>query len=236
MVTPDSDQKPLKVMVVDDHEFTRTGLSFSLQSKSSFNIVAEAQNGLEALALAEKLQPDVILMDIEMPELDGIEATQKIKSLYPETKVVILTSRQIDEEIYASLAAQADAYCLKDIKTERLIHVIETVKDGAVWLDPAIARKVALVLQQRPGVGKDRQSPPVIEPNPHNDLSERETEVLELIAQGKSNKEIADILCISIYTVKAHVRNLIQKLAVDDRTQAAVKALQSGLIESSKHS
>lgn len=214
---------PLKLMIAEDHEFTRTGLAYSLRNKSDYDIVAEASNGIEAIRLAEVKQPDLILMDIGMPEMDGITAARKIKALSPQVKIVMLTSRQFKEEVFAALASGADAYCMKDITTDRLVQVLDTVMGGAVWLDPAIARVVTNALPQ-PGQqfnDKDQVC---------TQLTEREREVLYYLAQGKSNKDIADQMHLSINTVKSHVRSLIQKLAVDDRTQAALKAITEGLI------
>lgn len=219
----------LKVLIVEDHELTRMGLAVSLQKKSTLQVVGEAESGDKAIELIEELQPNIVLMDINMPIMDGIEATKIVKKKFPEVKVVILTSHTEGDEVYASLAAGADAYCLKDIKLERLIQVIEMVAEGAVWLDPTIAQ---LVLKALPLNIPERLK--VSAPRGHHynlELTERELEVLEKIVEGKSNKEIAHDLFITIHTVKAHVCNIINKLAVDDRTQAAVKALRDGLVK-----
>jgi DNA-binding NarL/FixJ family response regulator len=169
-------------------------------------------------------------MDINMPILDGIEATRQIKAKLPQIKVIMLTSHDAGDEVYASLAAGADAYCLKDIKLERLIQVIEMVNEGALWLDPAIAQMVVKALPLN--LPERLKTPSSSNRNHYNlELTERESEVLGKIVEGKSNKEIADALFITIHTVKAHVANIISKLAVDDRTQAAVKALRDGLVK-----
>ncbi|MEB3285962.1 MAG: response regulator transcription factor [Vampirovibrionales bacterium] len=244
-------EMPIKILIAEDHEFTRTGLAYSFQAHPQYLIVGEAENGLEALAEVEARRPDIVLMDIGMPEMDGINATQKIKAQFPDVKVIMLTSRQFSEEIYASLAAGADAYCMKDITTDKLLQVIEVVMEGAMWLDPAVARAVVNALPHMQSgqaivsgrVSEDRpleryqQVPQSAHqfgqhrgPAYNTDLTEREVEVLQSIAAGRSNKDIAEHLSISVNTVKSHVRNLIQKLSVDDRTQAAVKALQEGLI------
>jgi DNA-binding NarL/FixJ family response regulator len=224
-----NDTTPLKILIAEDHELSRMGLSISLQKKTNFQIVAEAESGDLAVKLATQHKPNVILMDIGMPIMDGIEATQQIKKAHPEIKIIMLTSHSEGEGVYASLAAGADAYCLKEIKLERLIQVIEMVNEGAVWLDPAIAQTVLkalpLNLPERLKTGGQPKSQYSV------DLTEREMEVLEQIVEGKSNKEIASLLFITIHTVKAHVCNIINKLAVDDRTQAAVKALRDGLIK-----
>jgi len=166
-------------------------------------------------------------MDIEMPVMDGIQATHLIKRQFPEIGVVMLTSHDEGEDVYASLAAGADAYCKKDIRTERLIQVIQMVSEGAMWLDPAIAR---LVMQALPLTLPEKYRQPQGRQKYKTGLTERELEVLECIVNGKSNQEIAEKLVITIHTVKAHVANIIQKLSVDDRTQAAVKAIRDGLV------
>lgn len=218
-------ESPLKVLIVDDHEFTRTGLKYSLEEHPHIQIVGEACNGQEALILNKNSQPDIVLMDIGMPVMNGIFATQQIKADYPDTKIIVLTSRQLSEEIYASLAAGADAYCIKDITTDKLLYVMETVSDGAIWLDPAIARVVTSALPQ---ISPEKCIP---KRQAYNvELTDREREVLNCIAQGKSNKDIADTLHLSIHTVKTYVSSLIYKLAVDDRTQVALKAIQDGLV------
>jgi DNA-binding NarL/FixJ family response regulator len=203
----------------------------SLQKRApNIQIIAEVESGDLAVLEAEKLMPTVILMDINMPILDGIEATRQIKAKLPQIKVIMLTSHDAGDEVYASLAAGADAYCLKDIKLERLIQVIEMVNEGALWLDPAIAQMVVKALPLN--LPERLKTPSSSNRNHYNlELTERESEVLGKIVEGKSNKEIADALFITIHTVKAHVANIISKLAVDDRTQAAVKALRDGLVK-----
>lgn len=218
-----------KILIVEDHELARYGLSMALEEKDMFDIVGEAENGQQAVELAQTHQPDAILMDIGMPVMDGITATQKIKAQFPNTKVLMLTSRKEEEEVYASLTAGADAYCMKDIKVERLCQVLEMVLEGALWIDPAIAR---LVMQAMPGNTPPEGSLPKATRKQYNtELTDREQEVLKLIIDGKSNKEIANLLNVTTHTAKAHVCNIIQKLAVDDRTQVAVKALKEGLVQ-----
>lgn len=218
----------ITILIVEDYELSRNGLSFTLERYSNLSIVGEAENGREAIRLAQELHPDIILMDIRMPVLDGISATQELKVSQPNTRIIMLTSHQDGEEVFASLAAGADAYCMKDIKMERLVQVIEMVMEGAVWLDPSIAHMVMktlpVKLSSKPKASQGRQRYNV-------DLTDRELEVLELLVDGKSNKEIAVLLSITLHTVKAHVCNIIQKLAVDDRTQAAVKAIRDGIVK-----
>ncbi|HEY9886295.1 MAG TPA: response regulator transcription factor [Vampirovibrionales bacterium] len=217
-------KKPFNVLIAEDHELSRVGLKMSLEGNPVVKVVGEAISGDVALTRAQELKPDIILMDIGMPVMDGIEATKKVKELVPGIKVIMLTSHTEGEEVFASLAAGAEAYCIKDIKLDRLIQVIEMVMEGAVWLDPAIAQLVLKTLPLK--LPNKSQGGPTYSTN----LTEREMEVLEKIVEGKSNKEIAADLFITIHTVKAHVCNIIQKLSVDDRTQAAVKALRDGLV------
>lgn len=217
----------LRVIIVEDHELARYGLSMALAERD-INVIGEAENGQEGVALVMKEKPDIVLMDIGMPVMDGITATREIKKEMPDMKVVMLTSISNQEEVLASLAAGADAYCMKEIKIDRLQQVLDMVMEGAIWLDPAIAK---LVMQSLPGEGGGEGGAPGQTKRRYNtELTEREREVLKLIVSGKSNKEIAQLLGVSNHTAKAHVGNIIQKLAVDDRTQVAVKALKDGLI------
>jgi DNA-binding NarL/FixJ family response regulator len=216
-----------RVLIVEDHELSRVGLSVALKRSGAVHVIGEATNGQEAIHMANQLKPDLILMDIGLPLIDGINATKTIKQNNPDIKVVMLTSHDTGNEVLASLSSGADAYCLKDIKLERLMNVIESVMDGAIWLDPAVAAFVTKALNFNQPTKMSKAS------NPESDfgLTQRELEVLSKIVEGKSNKEIGEELFITIHTVKAHVCNIIQKLSVDDRTQAAVKAIQDGLIQ-----
>lgn len=228
--------RKLKLLIVEDHELTRFGLSMALAQQENLEVVGEAENGKQGLELALSLRPDIVLMDIGMPLMNGIEATNKIKAANPEIKIIMLTSIHNHEEVMAAMAAGADAYCMKEIKIERMFQVIEMVIDGAIWLDPAIAR---LVMQNLPigslpvlsNASEERaESSKATRTRYNTELTERELEVLSLIVDGKSNKQIANLLNVSDHTAKAHVANIIHKLAVDDRTQVAVKALREGLV------
>lgn len=224
---------PITLVVAEDHELARCGLVMTLEEREGFCVVAEAENGEAAVRLTEKHHPAAVLMDIGMPKMNGIEATRQIKQRLPEVKVVMLTSHDNEEEVLAALSAGADAYCIKDIKIERLCQVLEMVMEGALWLDPAVARVVMTAL---PGDGISEPGNEVTEKSPQHrkryntHLTERELEVLSLVVAGKSNKEIAKLLNVTTHTAKTHVSNIIQKLSVDDRTQVAVKALQEGLV------
>ncbi|MBX2860302.1 MAG: response regulator transcription factor [Vampirovibrio sp.] len=237
--THTSNTTPIRIAIAEDHELARYGLTLTLDEFDQVQIVGEAENGQEAVELAKSAQPEIFLMDIGMPTIDGITATQQIKKAWPKIKVMMLTSHQDEDEVFAAMAAGADAYCMKDIKVDRLVQVMEMVLDGAVWLDPAIAQIILHALPAQPQQG---QAQPIAipeagpkQPSPRKrynaDLTDREQQVLKLIVAGKSNKEIAKELDVTAHTAKAHVCNIIQKLAVDDRTQAAVKALQQGLVD-----
>ncbi len=220
--------KPIQILVAEDHELARNGLLACLGKIADLQVIGDVKNGLDAVSFVKRKQPDVVLMDIRMPVLDGISATERIKLDSPDIKVIMLTSHQEGEEVYAALAAGADAYCMKDIQIDRLAEVIRMVQEGAVWLDPAIARMVMSALPVSMGQ-KNRQ--PQSRTRYNAELTEREREVLEKLVEGKSNREIADELCVTLHTAKAHVCNILQKLAVDDRTTAAVKAIRDGLIQ-----
>lgn len=224
----------LTLMVVEDHELARYGLCMALEDKCGLKTLLEAEDGQQAVRMAQEKNPQVILMDIGLPVLDGISATKEIKRLAPDIKVIMLTSHKDEEEIFAALAAGADAYCLKDIKIERLSQVIEMVLDGALFIDPTIAKTILKALPGAPNTHDANEQGSQPQRRRYNtDLTDREMEVLQLIVGGKSNKEIALALEVTVHTAKAHVCNIIQKLAVDDRTQVAVKALQEGLLEKS---
>jgi DNA-binding NarL/FixJ family response regulator len=209
---------PLRVLIVEDDPMMQLGLEQSLASHPQISIVGQAEDGYMGVEAAKTLNPDLIVMDIGLPRLDGIAATQEIKTALPEVRVVILTSHTTEREIIASLSSGADAYCIKGASVERLLKAIAAAAEGATYLDPQIGRQVLKHL-----------TPPSPTGNLAN-LSPRELEVLKLIVEGYSNPEIAAKLYLSANTVKTHVRGIMNKLAVDDRVQAAVVALRSGLV------
>jgi DNA-binding NarL/FixJ family response regulator len=195
------------------------GLEQALGDLPDFEIVGQAEDGLAGVRSALSLKPDLIVMDIGLPLLDGVAATKQIKESLPNIHIVMLTSHTVQTEVLAALASGADAYCIKGASLDRLLAAIEAARDGATYLDPQIARLVM-----------DNLKPPAPERHPSLDLlSEREMEVLKLIVEGKSNAEIAEQLYLSTNTIKTHVRGIMNKLAVDDRVQAAVIALRSGI-------
>ncbi|MCC5635121.1 response regulator transcription factor [Nostoc sp. CHAB 5844] len=213
-----TDTPVLRVLIVEDDPMMQLGLEQSLMAQPQLEIVGQAEDGYLGVQAALKLKPDLVVMDIGLPRLDGIAATQQIKAALPETHVVMLTSHTTETEVIAALSSGADAYCIKGASVERLLKAIAAAVDGATYLDPQIARRVI-----------DNLKPPATQGNTAN-LSTRELEVLKLMVEGLSNPEIAERLYLSPNTVKTHVRGIMNKLAVDDRVQAAVVALRSGLV------
>ena len=217
----------VKVLIVEDHKLMRVGLKSLFEDFPEITIVAEAQSGKEALDKVRSFRPDVVLMDIGLPDITGIEATKKILEQFENVKIIMLTSHISEQEVLDSLAAGANAYVMKDINTEILMMIIKTVKEGAMWLDSKVA---PIIREKNSGIIPQRQLSRANFKAAHSNLTEREYEVLKLVVDGKSNNEIAKELTISEHTAKAHVCNIIQKMVVDDRTQAAVKALKEGLV------
>ena len=230
----------INILLVEDHKLMRVGLKSLFEELEGLEVVSEAQTGKEAIEKYKIVHPDVILMDIGLPDISGIEATKKILELNGNAKVIMLTSHISEQEVLDSLHAGACAYVMKDINIEVLKMIIKTVKEGAMWLDPQV---VPILREKNCGVVPPRQMSRAMFKEQHANLTQREYEVLKLVVDGKSNNEIAQELTISEHTAKAHVCNIIQKhtakahvcniiqkLVVDDRTQAAVKALKEGLV------
>ena len=213
--------KPITVILVDDHEVVRQGVRFFLEAHSDFVVVGEAESGKAAVKLAEEHIPDVVLMDLVMPEMDGVEATRQVKNISPRTQVVVLTSYHEDEHIFPALQAGAISYILKDVRMEELADAIKRAAHDEVTLHPRVA---ARIIQELHGTRRD-------EINPFTELTNREMEVLKLIANGLSNSEIAGQLVITEHTVKGHVSNILSKLHLADRTQAAVYAWRKGVVQ-----
>jgi NarL family two-component system response regulator LiaR len=210
-------KKPIRLLIADDHHIVRKGIKVLLATEKDMQVVGEAENGAEAVEKAAALEPDVILMDIVMPEMDGIEATRKITAARPESRILVLTSFAADDKVFPAVKAGALGYLLKDSTPEQLLEAIRQVHRGEPSLEPAIARKVLQELSRPAGK-------PTSEP-----LTEREMEVLRLIAQGMSNKEIASKIFVAEWTVRSHVSNILGKLHLASRTQAALYALRAGL-------
>lgn len=221
--------KNCQLIIAEDHDLVRESLAFMLEERG-FSNIRQAADGQQCLDTVNHhiCEPTVVLMDIGMPVMNGIAASQAIKTAHPATKIIMLTSHQNEDDVLASLAAGADGYCMKDISIDRLCTVIAEIMEGGLWLDPTVAAVVQQHLQvkQPTEVAEKPSKPTRYNPN----LTSRELSILEKVVEGLSNREIGDALSISPHTVKTHVTNIIQKLAATDRTQAAVKAVQFGLI------
>lgn len=236
----------VKVLIVEDHNLTRIGLKAALQTKSEIEIVGEAANATEGLKLLQMLKPDIATVDIGLPDFDGIELTRKYRELQQQnseyqTKILILTMQNSENAVLAAMGAGADSYCMKDIESDKLIEAICETNEGNSWIDPAIADLILKQIRQDYSQAQGEKNSKTIAINavePELEkiletypLTQRELEVLELIVGGCDNAEIAKRLYLTIGTVKTHVRGILSKLCVDDRTQAAVRALRSGLVQ-----
>ncbi|MDF2649304.1 MAG: liaR1, partial [Paenibacillus sp.] len=210
----------IKVLLVDDHEMVRIGLAAVLGTEDGIEVVGEASNGQDGIRLAQEYRPDVVLMDLVMEGMDGIETTRKLLQLYPDCKVIVLTSFLDDEKMYPVIEAGAFSYLLKTSRASEIAQAIRAAAKGQSILESQVASKI---------MNRFRQPKPAAEP--HEELTDREMEVLRLIAKGKSNQELADDLFIGVKTVKFHVTNVLAKLGVEDRTQAAIYAFKHGLAE-----
>ena len=210
----------ITVLLVDDHAMVRQGVRAFLATQPDLAVVAEAGSGAEAVTLAAQHVPDVVLMDLIMPDMDGVEATRRIKQVSPRSQVVVVTSYHEDEHIFPALKAGALSYLLKDLSSEELAAAIRKAAVGEAVLHPRVAARVI----------RELQGPRVEKVNPFTELSERELEVLKLIADGMSNAEMAAKLVLSEKTIKGHVSNILSKLHLVDRTQAAVYAWREGIV------
>jgi len=210
----------IRILIVDDHPVVREGIGSMLKKEPDFKMVGEASNGLEAIEKARELLPDVVLMDLRMPEMDGVEAISRIKAEKPEVKFIILTTYSDDEYIFKGIAAGARAYLLKDAPRDELFKAIRMVSRGESLIQPVIASRVLDKLAEL-----SRKTPA------GEILSEREIEVLRLMSGGESNKDIADQLSITQSTVKTHITSIFQKLNVTTRTEAVTNALKKGIIQ-----
>ena len=215
------------VVIIEDYKLTRVGLKSALNEYKTVNVIAEAEDAEEGIEIIKKMTPDVVLMDVGLPGMNGFEATMKIKEMGLNTKVIILTSHERGDEVIAALGSGACSYCLKVISPEDLTRVINDVSKGACWLDPAVSPYVLNYFPKPDNVA-------LIQTTDVQDaraqLTDRELEVLRHLVNGKSNTEIAKELIVSVHTAKAHVCSILQKLCVDDRVQAAVKAIRENII------
>lgn len=219
----------IKVLVVEDHTMTRLGLQMVLEQAENIDVVGLAEDGKKGVELAKSLSPNVILMDIGLPVMDGIEATRTIKESGSPAKILIYTSRECGDDVFAALSAGADGYIMKGADENQLRTAISSVSEGVAWLDPAIAKLVLSNIQQQ-----KKEDVRAITPNPlkykEYGLTKREYEVLCLIAEGMDNEEIAENLVIALSTVRAHVHNILGKLYVADKHKATAKAFREGLV------
>jgi DNA-binding NarL/FixJ family response regulator len=215
----------IKVLIVDDSKLTTVGLSTTFKQYTNIEVVGIAENGKIAIEKTLELKPDIILMDIGMPIMDGIQATKEIKKLNIESKIIMLTSHDSEQNVFDALAVGAYSYCMKDIDPEDLVTVVKATHEGASWLDPRIARIVLGNFANKSSKEVKQQECVV---------TGREIDVLNLIARGLSNMEISEELYISLNTVKTHIKNIFQKLEVEDRTQAVMTALKKNIITEEK--
>lgn len=206
----------IKVLLVDDHEMVRMGLAAFLSTVEEIDVVGEASNGEEGVQLAQDLKPDVILMDLVMEKLDGIEATKQIKKVYAKAKVIVLTSFIDDEKVYPVMEAGAFSYILKTSRSDEILQAIKQAYRGQAVFEAEVTQKMMNKITGNHGL-------------PHGECTNREMEILKLIGEGKTNQDIADELYIGIKTVKTHVSNILSKLGVDDRTQVAIYAHKNGI-------
>lgn len=219
--------KVITVVIVEDFKLTRVGLRCALNENEDINVVAESDNAVEGLKLIERYCPNVVLMDLGLPGMNGIEAIVKISEMHKDIKVIALTSHDREEEVIATLSSGATGYCLKDIDPVKLADVIRDVSNGACWLDAEVGEKVLRSFPKQENFKLLSEHGAAENKIP---LTEREYEVLKHLVAGKSNTEIAKELIVSVHTAKAHVCSILQKMCVNDRVQAAVKAVKEGLV------
>lgn len=211
----------IRLVLIEDYKLIRIGLRMVLNGDPEINVVGEAENGQHGLQLVRDMNPQLVIVDLGLPDIDGFELTREIRKISKDIRILVLTSHDTEEEVLEALAAGANAYCLKDIVSDRLIEVVKSVCDGAIWLDPRVASRALQVFSESANKRAlyNRMA-----------LTDREREVLRLIVEGMSNSQIAKALGISLHTSKAHVCSILQKLSVQDRMQAAVKAVQQSLV------
>ncbi|MBR6127085.1 response regulator transcription factor [bacterium] len=219
----------INVLLVEDHELFRMGLAMVLSKAEDINLSSEVAKGLDGIKKARELSPDVILMDLGLPDIDGIETTQRIKEFNPDIKILILTSRNGENDVFEAFKAGADGYIMKGATPEQTITAIKSVYEGVGWIDPSIAKMVFSALQ-KPSASNISQPEVTKGSNNSYGLTERELDVLSLMVEGLTNPEIADKLIISRATAKAHVHSILQKLCVTTRTQASYTAMKEGLV------
>ena len=217
----------IKIVIVEDFKLTRVGLRCALNANEDMNVIGESEDAIEGLKIIEHSKPDVVLMDLGLPGMNGIEAMLKIREWSNDIKIIALTSHDREEEVIAALSSGANAYCLKDIDPQKLADVVRDVAQGVCWIDPVVAQMALNSLPKIENIGFLPNKSPAEGRVP---LTEREFEVLKHLVTGKSNTEIAKELIVSVHTAKAHVCSILQKMCVNDRVQAAVKAVKEGMV------
>lgn len=223
----DKPEKIIKVIIVEDFKLTRVGLRCALNSNPDLEVIAESEDAIEGINQIKRHNPDVVIMDLGLPKMNGLEAIQKIREFSASIKIITLTSHDREEEVVAALSSGANAYCLKDIDPAKLADVIRDVSKGVCWIDSNVA---SLALKSIPKIDSTILGRKSIN-HATVPLTEREVEVLGHLVEGKSNTEIAKELIVSVHTAKAHVCSILQKMCVNDRVQAAVKAVKEGLVK-----
>ena len=213
----------MNILIVEDHELTRFGLKTTFEGVDYVERIFEADSAEAAIDIFNNNHIDIIIMDLGLPKMNGIDATKQIKASNKDVKVIMLTSHNDEKEVLNSLKAGANAYCSKEINPQRLVQVVQSVADGAAWFDPSVAHIVLKASANSPSFDTDNN-------RKDYDLTTREAQILKLMTEGYSNMEIAQMLVISINTTKAHVANILQKLEVDDRLQAVLKALKNKIV------
>ena len=217
----------LNVLLVEDHSMVRLGLSLVFENTDDISLIGEADNGKTGVELALKLKPNVVLMDIGLPVMDGIQATSVIKKTNPDIKVLIFTSRDSDDDVFDALSAGADGYIMKGANENQIITAVKAIAEGTAWLDPAIARLVLSNVRKNSYTASSQTDKSA---KNNYGLTDRELEVLALIVEGLNNAEISEKLVITLSTAKAHVHSILQKLYVKTRTQATIQAVKEGLV------
>lgn len=211
----------VRVLLVEDYKLVRIGIRMVLNGDPSLEVIAEAEHGEQAVQLCQKHNPDLVILDLGLPDIDGLEVTRRIRQFNTQVRILILTSVEEEEDVVSCLSAGANAYCLKDILSERLVTVVKAVNEGAVWLDPRVASRALQAFALR-ATNRTTRS--------HMPLTNREREVLRLVVEGMSNVQIAKALSISKHTSKAHICSILQKLSVSNRRKAAQKAVSESLV------
>ena len=223
----DKQENIIKIIIVEDFKLTRVGLRCALNSNPDIKVVSESENAIDGINQIKRYNPDVVIMDLGLPKMNGLEAIQKIREFSKTIKIITLTSHDREEEVVAALSSGANAYCLKDIDPNKLADVIRDVSKGVCWIDSNVAN---LALKSIPKVDSSILGHKTLN-HATVPLTEREVEVLGHLVEGKSNTEIAKELIVSVHTAKAHVCSILQKMCVNDRVQAAVKAVKEGLVK-----